>query len=73
MMTLFLLICCATALLGVGIVILLIGSYLLGRPLSKGCGKSDCCHKKACDKQTRSDSTTKAPPYDDDTHPPHST
>ncbi|WP_080593184.1 hypothetical protein [Chlamydia psittaci] len=71
MMTLFLVICCATALLGVGIVILLIGSYLLGRPLSKGCGKSDCCHKKACNKQTQSDSTTKVSLYDDDT-PSHS-
>ncbi|BAE81547.1 hypothetical protein [Chlamydia felis Fe/C-56] len=72
MMTLFLLICCATALLGVGIVILLIGSYLLGRPLSKGCGKSNCCHKKACDKQTRSDSTTKASSHDNDTPSSHS-
>ncbi|ASD30412.1 hypothetical protein [Chlamydia abortus] len=71
MMTFFLVICCATALLGVGIVILLIGSYLLGRPLSKGCGKSDCCRKKACDKQTPPDSTTKASPHDDNT-PSHS-
>ncbi|WP_348663769.1 hypothetical protein [Chlamydia vaughanii] len=72
MMTLFLLICCATALLGIGMVILLIGSYLLGRPLSKGCGKPDCCQKKTCDKQTGPDSKTEAPSHDDDTHNPHS-
>ncbi|WP_139414180.1 hypothetical protein [Chlamydia abortus] len=71
MITLFLVICCATVLLGVGILILLIASYLLGRPLSKGCGKSDCCRKKACDKQTPPVSITKASLHDDNT-PLHS-
>ncbi|WP_108896590.1 hypothetical protein [Chlamydia serpentis] len=50
MMTLFLIVCCATVLLGLGIGILCLGSHLLGRPLSKGCQKPDCCQKKPCDK-----------------------
>ncbi|MBQ8498676.1 hypothetical protein [Chlamydia sp.] len=46
MISLFLLICCATALLGIGAMVILAGSFLLGRPLSKGCGRNDCCQKK---------------------------
>ncbi|AAF39522.1 YSIRK-type signal peptide-containing protein [Chlamydia trachomatis] len=46
MTSLFLLICCATVLLSIGVASVLIGSFLLGRPLSKGCGRSDCCQKK---------------------------
>ncbi|WP_080017542.1 hypothetical protein AB8855_02985 [Chlamydia trachomatis] len=54
MTSLFLLVCCATALLSIGVTAVLIGSFLLGRPLSKGCGRSDCCQKKKscpCEKQ----------------------
>ncbi|ANH78308.1 hypothetical protein [Candidatus Chlamydia sanziniae] len=60
MMTLFLLVCCATVLLGIGAGILFLGSYLLGKPLSKGCGKEDCCHKKSCDKTNNKDSKSKS-------------
>ncbi|WP_219994005.1 hypothetical protein [Chlamydia suis] len=46
MTSLFLLICCATVLLTIGVTAVLMGSFLLGRPLSKGCGRRDCCQKK---------------------------
>ncbi|AAF38106.1 hypothetical protein ACH8ZP_02530 [Chlamydia pneumoniae] len=71
MMTLFLVICCATVLLGLGMGILLVGSHLLGRPLSKGCQKPDCCQKKTCDKtehcatKSRENSTSKCSSNDD--------
>ncbi len=35
-----------TVLIGLGLSILLLMSYFLGRPLSKGCGKTDCCRNK---------------------------
>ncbi|WP_100934612.1 hypothetical protein [Candidatus Chlamydia corallus] len=71
MMTLFLIVCCATVLLGVGMGILFLGSHLLGRPLSKGCQKPDCCQKKACDKtehcgtKSRENSTPEDSSHDD--------
>lgn len=69
MMALFLLICCATALLGVGVIAVFVGSYILGRPLSKGCGKHDCCQKKTPHNTcSQSDVKTKASPHDDNTH-----
>ena len=39
MAALFLLICCSAILLGISVIAIFLGSYLLGRPLSKGCGK----------------------------------
>lgn len=68
-MSLFLLIICAAALLGVSAIVIFLGSYLLGRPLSKGCGKSDCCQKTSQNTYTQADSKTKAP-HHDDTHSP---
>nr|WP_235628575.1 hypothetical protein [Chlamydia pecorum] len=65
MMTLFFLVCIATVLIALGIGVLLLGSYLLGRPLSKGCGKTDCC-KNRNPKPTSKES----PPHDDDNTPP---
>ncbi|UFW10234.1 YSIRK-type signal peptide-containing protein [Chlamydia trachomatis] len=64
MTSLFLLICCATVLLSIGVASVLIGSFLLGRPLSKGCGRSDCCQKKkSCPREKQNSQTDNY--YDD--------
>lgn len=67
MAALFLLICCSATLLGISVIVIFLGSYLLGRPLSKGCGKPDCCQKTTKNTCSQSDSKTKASP-NDDTH-----
>ncbi|MBX6679873.1 hypothetical protein [Chlamydia gallinacea] len=65
MAALFLLICCSAILLGISVIAIFLGSYLLGRPLSKGCGKPDCCQKITKNTWSQSDSKTKASPNDD--------
>ncbi|EPP35354.1 hypothetical protein CP10139811_0995 [Chlamydia ibidis] len=57
---LFLLVCSVVLIITVASIVFL-GTYLLGRPLSRGCGKTDCCHKKHCD-------TANSKPYQSDNH-----